>query len=109
LSSRAALGVAVVFLVDTGATATVLSATDAERSGIDTAALDFNRPVQTANGVAFYARTTLETLEIGPYRLASVPVGVMPDSALRISLLGMSTIDRFAGWRIEGDRMVLQP
>jgi aspartyl protease family protein len=102
-------GVPVSFLVDTGASSTVLTLADAERSGIDVAALEFDRPVQTANGLAYYAPARIESLEIGPYRLSSVPVGVMPDSALGISLLGMSTIDRFASWRVEGDRMVLTP
>jgi predicted aspartyl protease len=33
----------------------------------------------------------------------------MRDESLGTSLLGMSTIDRFASVRIEGDRMVLVP
>ncbi len=102
-------GVPVRFMVDTGATSTVLTLPDAERSGVDTTALQFNRPVRTANGIAFYARAVLETLEIGPYRLSDVAVGVMPEEALDTSLLGMSTIDRFGGWRIEGGQMVLVP
>ena len=100
-------GVPVRFLVDTGASSTVLTEADAERSGIDTDALQFNRPVQTANGTAFFAGARLDSLEIGPYRVRNVPVGVMPENSLNISLLGMSTINRFGGWRIEGDRMVL--
>jgi aspartyl protease family protein len=102
-------GTGVRFLVDTGASATVLTEADAERSGINTLALEYDRPVQTANGIAFYARATLDSLEIGPYRLSRVPVGVMPDSALGVSLLGMNTINRFSGWRVEDNRMVLQP
>lgn len=102
-------GVPVRFLVDTGASSTVLTVADAERSGIETAGLEFDRPVQTANGVAFLARASLRTLEIGPYRLTGVPVGVMPEAALNTNLLGMSTISRFSSWRIEGDRMVLVP
>ncbi len=100
-------GVPVRFLVDTGASSTVLTQADAERSGIDVGALRFNRPVQTANGAAFFAGARLESLEIGPYRVRDVPVAVMPENTLNISLLGMSTINRFGGWRIEGDRMVL--
>jgi aspartyl protease family protein len=100
-------GVPVRFLVDTGASSTVLTEADAVRSGIDPAALRFNRPVQTANGTAFFAGARLESLEIGPYRFRDVPIGIMPENTLGISLLGMSTINRFGGWRIEGDRMVL--
>lgn len=102
-------GVAVRFLVDTGASSTVLTLADAERSGIEVAALEFDRPVQTANGLAFYARASLRTLEIGPYRLTGLTVGVMPEAALNTSLLGMNTINRFTSWRIEGNRMVLVP
>jgi aspartyl protease family protein len=102
-------GAPVSFLVDTGASTTVLTVADAERAGIDIASLRFDRPVQTANGIAFFARADLGSLEIGPYRLSAVPVGVMPEGSLETSLLGMSTINRFAGWRVDGDRMVLTP
>ncbi len=102
-------GVPVRFLVDTGASSTVLTLADAERVGMDTAALEYYRPVQTANGIAFYARATLRSLEIGPFRLTAVPVGVMPAEALSISLLGMNAINRFAGWRVDGNQMVLVP
>ena len=102
-------GVPVRFLVDTGASTTVLTTADARRAGIDTSALSFSRPVQTANGTALYASATLDTLTIGPFRLASVQVGVMPDGAMDTSLLGMSTINLFPSWRVEGDRMVFTP
>jgi aspartyl protease family protein len=102
-------GEAVRFLVDTGASGTVLTLRDAERSGIDTADLSFDRPVQTANGRAFYARARANTVEIGPFRLSDVPIAVMAAEALSTSLLGMDTINRFSAWRVEGDRMVLVP
>jgi aspartyl protease family protein len=97
------------FLIDTGASGTVLTTSDAKRSGIDTGALDFDRPVDTANGLAYYAAARLDTLEIGPWRLVDVPIGVMPDRALSTSLLGMDTINRFASVRIEGDRLMIVP
>lgn len=102
-------GAGVRFLVDTGASGTVLTMADAERAGIDVDSLAFNRPVQTANGIAYYAGATLDSLAIGPERLTSLPVGVMPQQAMDTSLLGMSTINRFSSWRIEGNRMVLVP
>jgi aspartyl protease family protein len=102
-------GTSVDFLVDTGASSTVLTLADAERAGIDITALSFTEPVRTANGVALYAEARLGSLEIGPWRLSDVPISVMPADALDTSLLGMSTIDRFSSWRVEGDRMVLTP
>jgi aspartyl protease family protein len=102
-------GSPVRFLVDTGATTTVLSMQDAERSGIETELLEFNRPAQTANGLTYFAHAQLRTLEIGPFRLSDVPVGVMQSEAMNLSLLGMSALDRFGSWRIEGNEMVLVP
>jgi aspartyl protease family protein len=102
-------GATIRFLVDTGASLTVLTQRDAARSGVDVEGLRFTRPVQTANGRAFYAAARLDDLQIGPFSMGSVPIGVMPDGALGVSLLGMSTLDRFAGWRIEGDRLILSP
>ena len=102
-------GASVRFLVDTGASTTALTFEDAAKSGVNVDALAFNRPVQTANGTTFYAGATLESLAIGPYRLTVVPVAVMPNGAMDTSLLGMSTIDRFSSWRIEGNKMVLVP
>ena len=99
-------GTAVRFLVDTGASSTVLTSRDAERSGIAVAALSFDKPVETANGSAFYAGATLATLQLGPLTLNDVPAAVAPEGALSTSLLGMSVIRRFRSWRIEGDRLV---
>jgi aspartyl protease family protein len=97
------------FLVDTGATSTALTADDAERAGIDVGALRFDRLVQTANGQTMFARAVVGSLDIGPYRLADIPVAVIPENLGGTSLLGMNVINRFAGWRVEGDRMILTP
>ena len=49
-------GVAVRFLVDTGASATVLTLADAERSGIDTgSARSSTARCETANGTGYFA------------------------------------------------------
>lgn len=102
-------GTAVNFLIDTGATGTVLSERDAVRAGIAVEALAFNRPVQTANGLAFAARTRIERFEIGPFALRNVGVGVLRDDQLQTSLLGMNVLSRFASMRVEGDRLILTP
>jgi aspartyl protease family protein len=102
-------GASIRFLVDTGATFTALTAADAGRAGIDVGALRFDRLVQTANGQAMFARAEIGNLVIGPYEIAEVPVAVMPDSSGGTSLLGMNVINSFAGWRVEGDRLILTP
>ena len=102
-------GTDVRFLIDTGATGTVLSERDAVRVGIAVDALAFNRPVQTANGLAFEAQTRIDRLEIGPFALRNVGVGVLRDDQLQTSLLGMNVLSRFASMRVEGDRLILVP
>jgi aspartyl protease family protein len=102
-------GADVRFLIDTGATGTVLSEQDAVRAGIAVDALAFNRPVQTANGLAFEAQTRVGRLEIGPFALRNVGVGVLRDDQLNTSLLGMNVLSRFASLKVEGDRLILTP
>jgi aspartyl protease family protein len=102
-------GADVRFLIDTGATGTVLSEQDAVRVGIAVDALAFNRPVQTANGLAFEAQTRVGRLEIGPFALTNVRVGVLRDDQLQTSLLGMNVLSRFASLKVEGDRLILTP
>jgi len=102
-------GTDVRFLIDTGATGTVLSEQDAVRAGIAVDGLAFNRPIQTANGLAFEARTRIGRLEIGPFALRNVGVGVLRDEQLNTSLLGMNVLSRFASLKVEGDRLILTP
>lgn len=102
-------GAAIDFLVDTGATSTALTLKDAAAAGIEVETLRYDRPVQTANGMGFYARAELPSLEIGPFRIDNLAVAVMPPDAMNTSLLGLNVLDRFRSYRIEGDRMVLTP
>lgn len=94
-------GVSIPFLVDTGATRTVLSHADAERAGIDTDALVYDRMVRTANGVAFNARAELDEFRLGPLKIVGAPVAVAKPGMLESSLLGMDVLDRASGWRVE--------
>ena len=102
-------GVPVEFMIDTGATGTALTYRDAERAGIAVEDLRYDRPVQTANGIAFEARVRLDTVEIGPYRLRDVSAGILPPGRLNTNLLGLNVLDRFATWRMQDDRLILEP
>lgn len=87
-------GNAVEFMVDTGASQMVLSLPDAQRLGIDPAALAFLGEAQTANGVVRTARVTLPVVEFGPFRDTDV-VAYVSEGAMDGSLLGMSYLGRF--------------
>ncbi len=101
-------GVTVPFLVDTGASAIVLTHADAERIGIDTSRLDYLIPVYTANGSAMAARAVADRMIIGGIERERMPVLVAQAGKLDTSLLGMSFLDTLSGFEVRGDRLVLR-
>ncbi|MGH6898324.1 MAG: TIGR02281 family clan AA aspartic protease [Geminicoccaceae bacterium] len=101
-------GVAIRFLVDTGASTIVLSAEDARRVGFDPEALDYFLPVTTARGPALAARVSLDEVRLGGIAVQRVAAAVMPPGTLDRSLLGMAFLERLAGFEIAGDRLVLR-
>jgi aspartyl protease family protein len=102
-------GVAIRFLVDTGASSITLSAEDARRVGFDPTALDYFLPVTTASAAALAARVSLDEVRLGSIALQNLTAAVMPPGTLDRSLLGMSFLDRLSAFEIAGDRLVLRP
>jgi len=92
------------FLVDTGATAIALPASDARRLGID-----YRKGVRgithTANGNAVAYRVRLDRVKVGAIELTGVEAIVI-ESGLEIALLGMSFLNRVE-MRREGETMTL--
>ena len=95
-------------VVDTGATATVLTAADAQKAGYDVQDLDYYVPVSTANGIALAARATAEELGIGGIERRKVPVLIAQNGMLGRSLLGMNFIGTLSGFDMRGDRIILR-
>lgn len=95
------------FLVDTGASDIVLSPDDAQRIGIDTSKLLFDRTYETANGEGQGAAVTLDTLQIGPLKLFNVPVSINR-TKMRNSLLGMSFLERMKSFEFRGRKLTLR-
>ena len=100
-------GVRVRFLIDTGASDTVLSPSDATNLGIDVASLDFSRVYQTANGMGRGAPYTLESLSVGPIAISPMPVSVN-EAEMNSSLLGMTFLRRLRSFEIQGRRLILR-
>ena len=100
-------GVAVRFLVDTGASHVILSAGDARRLGYEVAALAYTRAYRTAGGTVFGAPVVLGAVTIGPIRIDDVQASV-GGGAMGRSLLGMSFLNRLAGYRVAAGRLTLQ-
>lgn len=95
------------FVVDTGASMVVLTASDAQRAGVS---VPRDAPVleaQTATGKSSLTRVTLSSMRVGSTGVVAAPAAVAPDG-LGISLLGQSWLSQLASVTIEGDRMTLR-
>ena len=99
-------GTEIRFMVDTGATDLVLSEQDARRVGLRLESLSFVLPANTANGQVMGAGVVLDRVELGDFVdtdvRAMVNGGQMSDS-----LLGMTYLDRFKSFNVEGKTMLL--
>lgn len=100
-------GQPVRFLVDTGATDTVLSPDDAHRVGLDAPGLAFDHLAETANGTGRGARTTAARLSVGSIEFADVPV-VINQAPMSASLLGMSFLRRLESFQVRDGRLYLK-
>jgi aspartyl protease family protein len=95
-------------VIDTGATSTVLTRADAESAGFDPAALVFNIPVSTANGMARAARVVADDVAVGGIVRRNLPLLVAEAGRLDQSLLGMNFMGTLSGFDVRGDRLVLR-
>jgi len=95
------------FLVDTGASDTVLSPEDAKRVGIDIGSLHFDQQAETANGLGYGAGATVDSLQVGAIRFDKMPVTVN-QAPLRNSLLGMSFLTRLESFHFTGRKLYLK-
>lgn len=100
-------GVAIDFIVDTGASQIVLSQDDAARAGISAQDLTFSQRARTANGSVQTAPVILETFSVGPVTDTGVRA-VVNGGEMSGSLLGMSYLSRFASIEIAGERLILR-
>lgn len=100
-------GVAVRFMVDTGATRVVLSPEDAKRVGLHVRDRHFTEKSYTAGGIVRVAPVTLRELRIGHLTVRDVEASVN-EQPIGISLLGMTFLSRLDGYRVEGDKLILE-
>ena len=101
-------GVALRFLVDTGASDVVLSPSDAERLGFDIKALAYTKSYRTANGIVRGAPVRLGQVRIGPIAIRDVRASVN-GAPMKRSLLGMSFLNRLSGYDVSRETLTLRP
>jgi aspartyl protease family protein len=96
----------VEFVIDTGATAIVLSKKDAETIGINTNNLNYMGQAYTANGVVRTAFVELGVVKLGNITDYDLPASVN-GGELFGSLLGMDYLNLFSEFKINGNTLTL--
>jgi aspartyl protease family protein len=101
-------GARIAMVLDTGASAVVLSQEAAKAAGLPLEVLNYSVQVDTANGRARAAPVTLDRVSIGGITERSVPALIAQPGQLRTNLLGMSFLNRLESWEVRGDRLLLR-
>ncbi|MEQ1768843.1 MAG: TIGR02281 family clan AA aspartic protease [Devosia sp.] len=100
-------GARIPLLFDTGASAVVLSYTDAQKAGVDMTGLSFSLPVTTANGTGRAALVRLDRMEVGGIVRSDVRAFVAERGALEGSLLGMTFLETLSSYGVVGTELKL--
>jgi aspartyl protease family protein len=101
-------GSRVPMVLDTGASAVVLTQEAAKAAGLPLEVLSYTVPVETANGRTRAAAVTLDRLAIGGIVERAVPALVAQPGQLQTNLLGMSFLNRLESWEVRGDKLILR-
>jgi aspartyl protease family protein len=98
----------VPMVLDTGASAVVLTQEAAKAAGLPLELLNYSVVVDTANGKTRAAAVTLDSIGVGGVIERSVPALIAQPGQLRTSLLGMSFLNRLESWEVRGDKLMMR-
>jgi aspartyl protease family protein len=98
----------VPMILDTGASAVVLTQEAAKAAGLPLEILNYNVGLETANGRTRAASVVLDRLAVGSIVERGVPALIAQPGQLKTSLLGMSFLNRLQGWEVRGDRLMMR-
>jgi aspartyl protease family protein len=101
-------GARVAMILDTGASAVVLTQEAAKVAGLPLEVLTYSVNVDTANGRTRAAAVTLDRLAVGGIVERAVPALVAQPGQLRVSLLGMSFLNRLESWEVRGEKLLMR-
>jgi aspartyl protease family protein len=101
-------GARVAMVLDTGASAVVLTQEAARAAGLPLEVLNYSVNVDTANGRARAAPVTLDRVSVGAITERAVPALIAQPGQLRTNLLGMSFLNRLESWEVRGDKLLLR-
>jgi len=100
-------GARIAMVLDTGASAVMLTQEAAKAAGLPLEVLAYTVDIDTANGRTHAARVTLDRIAIGNIVEHAVPALVAQSGHLKESLLGMSFLNRLESWEVRGDKLLL--
>ena len=100
-------GQPVRFIVDTGASDTVLAPQDARRLGVDLVSVKFDQESETANGKGYGAPFVARDFQLGPIRLVNFKMQINK-APMSSSLLGLSFLKRMTSSEIRGRKLYLK-
>ena len=98
-------GVNAEFMLDTGATDVAVSAAVAAAAGLKKGP---GFEVSTANGTTIGYATMIDSVRLGDIVEHEVSATIVPNMGDMQVLLGMSFLNRLAGYRVAGGRLTLQ-
>lgn len=101
-------GTSLPMMIDTGASSVVLTVDAARAAGLPVDLLKYDITIETAKGRSFAAAVVLDRIRIGNIVERRVPALVVRRGDLRMSLLGMSFLQRLDSFELRGQQMVLR-
>lgn len=97
------------FMIDSGATTSMMSQADARAANVAIDETGFPVAIQTANGMTMMRRAQIGKLDLGGMVQKDHAILVSADTADDVNLLGMNFLSSLKSWRVEGREMVLEP
>jgi aspartyl protease family protein len=101
-------GARVAMILDTGASAVMLTQDAARAAGLPIEVLNYTVTLETANGRTRAAPVTIDRLSVGNIVERSVPALIVPGGLLKTNLLGMTFLNRLESWQVKGDRLMMR-
>jgi aspartyl protease family protein len=101
-------GAPIGMVLDSGASSVVLTPDAAKSAGLPLEVLSYSVTIETANGRAHAAPVMLDRISVGSIVERSVPALVAQPGQLRVSLLGMSFLNRLESWQVRNDHLTMR-
>lgn len=101
-------GSKIAMVLDTGASSVVLTHDAAKAAGLPLEMVKYNVPIDTANGPTRAASVTLDRVAVGGLVERSVPALIAQPGQLKVSLLGMSFLNRLQSWEVRGSKLMMR-